>query len=65
MNSDEEKALFHLYGWTYDYVKRRWFAPVAGIHVTLDEVVSAAQTPDGEEQLAVVIRRYGVRQEAK
>jgi hypothetical protein len=60
MNSDEERALFEEYGWTYDYVARQWLAP-DGATVTNDELVLYASVygPRVESELLRVVRRHG------
>lgn len=58
MNSMEERALFESAGWEYDYIARQWVAP-NGNYITLDDLVAATETPQGEAELIAIVHRYG------
>lgn len=63
MNSDDEKALFEEWGWTYNFVKREWLSPREDVSISQNELVEgiSSNRRDGERTLMAIIQRYGIR----
>lgn len=63
MNSDEEKALFEEWGWTYNFVKREWLSPREDVALSQNELTEGVSSnrQDGERALRQIIEKYGVR----
>lgn len=59
MNSQEEQDLFISYGWTYDYIARRWVSPDQQYQVTTDELVTYNDSPANEQRLVEAIVQHG------
>ena len=86
MNSDEERSLFELWGWSLDHIRRAWISPEHGHAqfasimlrrtkgrrpesqislcqqtLSIDDVVAATRTPEGEGALVGFVMSHGVR----
>jgi len=60
MNSDQERDILEGWGWTYDYVARKWVAP-DGYEITTDDLMLGAQVlgPGVEDRLRELARAHG------
>ncbi len=59
MTSDQEKALFEEYGWSYDYVGRKWVSPDGLKEIGIDFIVLLTQEPEGDLHLMRAIVEWG------
>ena len=59
MNSDEEKAMFEEYGWSYNYIERRWENPDKNAFISNDSLKEYNESRETEEQLKMFIITYG------
>lgn len=58
LSSWEEDELFAQHGWEKNLIRREFEGPL-GHRIDFDQVMDMTQSPDGEESLRVLVRRYG------
>ena len=61
MNSQQEKALFEEWGWSYNNVEREWVSPDGTKKIGLDFIVKLTQEPEGDLHLMRAIVEWGQR----
>jgi len=67
VNSDEEKRVFEMWGWTYDCIDRQWVSPSGNVFVPIESLMTLASFDDpnliasAEGELIGVIMTHGVR----
>ena len=59
-SSDDERRLFKLWGWRYDYVKRQWESPTGAV-VTTEDLVSFNSSSESEGMLVGYVMQNGQR----
>ena len=61
MTSDQERALFAQYGWSYNHIDREWVSPDGTKKIGLDFIMNITQEPEGDLHLMRAIVEWGKR----
>lgn len=65
MNSQQERAVFEAWGWSYNYAGREWVSPRGEERITTDDLMEAGDDFEDDVMLMAIIVKLGVRQEEK